>query len=184
MLKRFLLALLGLIVILLLVGAMLSQHYECSRGIVVQAPAQQVFPLIAQLENWPQWDPFQELDPSIVTTLGATTTGVGASKTWTGRSGGGRLTIIESDPAIGVAFDMVFVNGEHEAPAKSWVHMQTRPDGSVEVVWGINGEMNLPLLGGFQARMADGMLGPVFERGLEKLKARAEGRQPAPAAAR
>lgn len=184
MLKKVLLTLLGLLVILLLIGAMMSQHYEVTRRVMVKAPAERIFPLIAQLENWPQWNPFIEIDPTIVTTLGPKTSGVGASQSWTGDSGGGRLTITESDPASGVVCDMVFLNGVNEAPAISWLRLQPRSDGAVEVVWTLNGEMNLPLLGGFMARMADGMIGPAFERGLEKLQARAEGREPPPAPVR
>ena len=67
MLKKVLLTLLALLVILLLIGAMLSQRYEVSRSVVVKAPTERIYPLIAQLENWPQWNPFIEIDPTIGT---------------------------------------------------------------------------------------------------------------------
>jgi hypothetical protein len=180
MLKRILLALLLLVLALVLIGAMMSQTYSCSRSIIIQAKPEVVFPWIGQLENWQRWNPFEEQDLSIETTLGEKTSGVGASQTWRGSSGGGRLVIVEWDPESGVACDMVFVNGENEAPAASRHRLNPRSVGSVDLVWSLEGELKMPVLGGFMAHMADGILGPQLERGLEKLKALSEGSKPPP----
>ena len=174
MLKIVLIASVASIVIFALVGALLSQHYVASRSIVIHASTAQVFPLLAELTNWPKWEPFLEQDPTMLTTLGAKTTGIGASQSWAGAKGGGRLTFKECDPKTGIAYDLVFVNGDNEASAVSWMHMNPRTDGSTEVVWGIDGELNMPVLGGYMAKFSDDMVGPMFERGLNRLKLVAE----------
>jgi hypothetical protein len=173
MIKKILIGLLALVLILVLVGFMLSQHYEASRSIVIHAPAEKVFPLIGDLRNWSRWDPFQEVDRTIVTTLGEKTTGIGASQSWQGSSGGGRLVFTECDPSTGVSCDMVFFNGSNEAPAKCWFRPAALPDGTVELEWGINGEWNIPVVGGYLAKFSDSP-GPLLQRGLEKIKLLAE----------
>ncbi|HTF90863.1 MAG TPA: SRPBCC family protein [Planctomycetota bacterium] len=173
MVKKVLLALLALIVVLVLLGTFLSQHYEHSRSVVIQAPPEKIFPLIGDLKAWPAWEPFSKEEPEAKITLGEKTTGVGASQSWIGKTSG-HFTFTECDPKTGIAYDLIFVNGERESPAKSWIHMNPRPDGSTEVVWGINGEMNMPVIGGYFAKFSDRMMGPIFERGLEQLKVVAE----------
>ena len=174
MIKTILFTLLSVIALLAVVGLLLSPHYESARGVVIHAPAERVFSLIGDLKNWPQWEPFSKQDPTTKTTLGEKTSGVGASQTWVGDGNKGRLTFTVCDPKLGIDYDLVFTNGEHDSPAKSWMHMTPRPDGSVEVEWGISGEMNWPAIGGYFARIADRFMGPMFEDGLERLKATAE----------
>jgi hypothetical protein len=44
----------------------------------------------------------------------------------------------------------------------------------LEVTWGIAGEMDMPVVGGYMALFSDRMIGPMFEKGLNKLKTEAE----------
>ncbi|MEO6710713.1 MAG: SRPBCC family protein [Planctomycetota bacterium] len=170
MIKKVLLAFLALIVVLVLVGTFLSQHYECSRSVVIQAPPEKIFPLIGDLKAWPAWEPFSKDNPGMAITLAEKTTGVGARQSWSGPGDSGHLTFTECDPKTGIAYDLVFVNGKNESLARSWIHMNPRSEGSTEVVWGINGEMNMPVIGGYFAKFSDRMMGPMFEEGLGKLK--------------
>ena len=174
MIKKVLLGLLVLILLLAVIGALLSDRYRCSRSLVVRAPAEKVFALIGDLKAWPAWEPFSSENANMKTTLGATTTGVGASQSWAGAGDQGRLTFTRCDPKEGVEFDLVFTNGGHESPAKSWMHMTPREAGATELAWGIEGELNMPVLGGWFALAADRRMGPIFERGLKRIKEEAE----------
>jgi hypothetical protein len=176
MLKKLLFALLALVVILLALGFVLPQRYEVSRAALIRAPSSAVFPLIADLKQWPEWEPFSAGDPTTVTTLGERTTGVGASQSWVGQGNRGRLAFTGCDAAKGIDYDVVFTNGEHESPAQSWMHLAPGADGAVEVRWGMRGEMNMPVIGGYVALFADRRIGALFERGLARLKAAAEQR--------
>jgi hypothetical protein len=176
--KKILLVLLALIVILVMVGALMSKHYECSRHVAIRAPAEKIYALIGDLKAWPQWEPFSaeslRKNKQLKTTLGSKTSGVGASQTWEEEGGSGRLTFTGSDPTTGIDYDLVFTNLGHDSPAKSWIHMAPRPDGTVDVIWGVNGEMNLPVVGSYFAKFSDSMMGPMFEKGLENLRLKAE----------
>ena len=174
MLKTVLLTLISVLTIVVVIGLCLPTHYAASRSVVVHAPLENVFALIGDLKRWPEWEPFSTSDPTTKTTLGATTTGVGASQSWVGKGNTGRLKFTASDPKAGIEYDVVFTNGEHESPAKSWMRMSERSPGSVEVRWGMEGEMSMPMVGGFFALIADERIGPIFEDGLEALKTRAE----------
>lgn len=174
MLKTILLTLISVIAIVVVIGLCLSTHYSASRSVVIQAPAERIFELIGDLKRWPEWEPFSKADPTTKTTLGETTTGVGASQSWLGEGNKGRLKFTACDPKVGIEYDVVFTNGEHDSPAKSWMRLNARPEGSVEVLWGMEGEMNMPMVGGYIALFADKFIGPMFEGGLDALKTRAE----------
>ncbi len=174
MLKKLLTALGILILVFVVVGALLPREFKVVRTVVVKAEPAKIHPLVGDLKRWDEWAPWKESDPTVVTTLGETTAGVGASQTWTGKDGAGRLRFTKCDPATGIAYDMAFIDGEREMPSKSW--MTYLPSaGGTQVEWGIEGSMDVPVIGGYLAQMSGLMIGGMFESGLGKLKARAEG---------
>ena len=71
----------------------------------MQATPAQVHAFVGDLEKWDEWTPWIEDDPSIVTTFGEKTVGVGAHQSWTSESGDGELTLTQSDE---LAFRVVF----------------------------------------------------------------------------
>jgi hypothetical protein len=172
-LKKILIGLGVLLLALVLVGLVLPKHYECKRKIVIEAEPAKVHVLVGDLKRWDEWAPWKEEDPTIVTTFGPTTTGTGASQSWTGDSGGGRLRFTQSDAMTGIVFDMEFVDGERTMPATGWIRYAPAPKGT-EVEWAMQGEMRMPVIGGYFALITDMMIGPMFEKGLAKLKAKAE----------
>ena len=173
MLKSILIFVAFVAVLLLAVGFLLPTRYEVERSIIVQAYREDVHDLVADLEQWERWAPWKEEDPTLRTTLGDTTRGVGASQSWTGDSGGGRLHITASDPDTGIAYEMVFLDGERELPASGRIGY-TDKTGATVVTWSMSGDFDMPVVGGWYALFADRMIGPMFERGLEKLKVAAE----------
>jgi hypothetical protein len=171
---RKLLTILGILILVFVVlGALLSRDYRVSRSVVVNAPPAKIHPLVDDLKRWEEWTPWRAKDPSIVTTFGPKTSGVGASQTWTGEDGEGRLTITKSDPEKGIEFDLVFVH-DREMPGKGWI-TYAPVAGGTQVEWGLVGTMEMAVVGGYFARMADLMMGGMFEKGLHTLKTRAEG---------
>ena len=173
MLKKLLIAVAVLAVLLLLVSFLLPTEFHLSRSTVIRAERAKIHALVGDLKAWDSWTPFKEVQPSVVTTLGPTTTGVGASQSWTSDEGPGRLVFTECDPATGVRYDLVFINGERETLCKSWILYADR-DGGTEVTWGLEGDMNMPVVGGWFALLSNTMMGPIFEKGLEKLNLQAE----------
>lgn len=173
MLKKFLTALAVFILVFVLVGAVLSREYRVSRAIVVKAEPAKIHALVADLKRWDEWTPWKEQDPTVVTTIGTPSSGLGANQTWSGKEGTGWLKFTKADVATGIAFDMALNNGGEDMPAQSSVAYAPAAGGT-EVVWSMSGTLDVPVIGGYMASMSDMMFGGMLESGLAKLKARAE----------
>lgn len=176
MLKNVLLVLLALFVAVVVVGFFLPTTYAVERRITIDAGAERVHALVGDLERWPLWTPWAAADPSMTTTLGDSTTGVGASQRWSGKDGDGELTFTESDPATGIAYDMAFIDGDLRAPAVSAMRYEPSGEGTT-VVWTMSGDsadFAPPVVGGYVNLMMPAMIGDMFDQGLEKLKEVAE----------
>ncbi len=52
------------------VGMTLDSKIEVERSITIKAKAIDIFPYVNDLEKWPEWSPWEEDDPTIVTTRG------------------------------------------------------------------------------------------------------------------
>jgi hypothetical protein len=169
MLKKILIGVLILIVLVVAVSFVLPNHYNVSRTVVIQADVAKVHEMCGDLKNWPKWTPWEKADPTVKTQLSDVTTGVGAHQSWTSDGGNGELTLTRCDPATGVAYDMNFIDGERTMPAKSWMNYKAVA-GGVEVEWGIEGDMRIPVIGPYFAMCADSMMGGMFQQGLDELK--------------
>jgi hypothetical protein len=173
MLKKFVIVVLVIVGLFVGLGLALGSDFRVERRAVIKADAARVHEHCGELKNWPAWSPWIEADPTIVTTFGDKTTGVGAHQSWTGADGNGELTFTKCDPTSGTAYDMVFIDGERRSP--SVCVMNYKPvDGGTEVIWVIEGKLDMPVIGPYLALAFDGMVGPSFERGLEKLAALCE----------
>jgi len=169
-LKWALLVILGLIVLLFAVGLFLPGTFHVERSVDIQAPPSRVHALVGDLRAWERWTPWKDEDPTIVVDYGERTTGVGASQTWVGESGDGELTFTASDPAGGVEYAMAFDDGKY--PSLGALRYEPLPDGT-RVTWSMDGESN-GIVGRWFGIFMDGMVGPMFESGLQKLKRAAE----------
>lgn len=145
-----------------------------TRSIQVNAPAEQVFPLINDLHNWSQWSPWEKLDPDLKRVYSGEQMGERARYSWTGNDevGQGEMTITESIPPTKVVIDLHFI-----APfeASNVTEFTLNPQGNqTEVAWTMRGPSP------FVMRMMsvfvnfDAMVGKDFEAGLAALKAAAE----------
>ncbi|MBL8863105.1 MAG: SRPBCC family protein [Planctomycetes bacterium] len=174
MLKKVLTTIAILILVFVLIGALYPRDFKVVRTVVVNADAAKVHALVGDLKRWDEWTPWKESDPTIVTTFGPITTGVGASQTWTGKDGDGRLIFTKCDPTTGIACDMAFLDGDRELPSKTWLSYAPAAGGT-QVEWGIEGRMDIPVLGGWLAMFSGSMIGGAFEKGLANLKRKVEG---------
>src|SRR5689334_12662414 len=69
-----------------------------SRSVVVQAPAESVFPLINDMPRFNTWNPFNKKDPNIKGTYSGPAAGPGAKYAFEGNRdvGSGDIAIVES----------------------------------------------------------------------------------------
>ena len=170
--KKALVILASLIGIFILVGLFLPSQYTVVRTETIQAPPAIIHSHVNDLKKWEAWAPWKEEDPSLVVTIGTIDSGVGASQSWVGKDGNGSLTFTKSSPEQGIDYDLSFNDGMYKCEA--FLHYDRQGEGSL-VTWQMNGDMDIPVIGGYFATMMDSMAGPMFERGLTKLKKTVEG---------
>jgi hypothetical protein len=164
-----------LIVLFVVVGLLLPSEIDVERSVVVNTEPERVHRLVGDLTAWDDWTPFNEMDETIEVTYGDKTSGVGASQTWTDKSGGGELTITEWDPEGGIAYDVSFAG---TAPMTSVMRYEVVADGT-RVTWDLKGDIP-GVMGGYLALVIPAGVGPMYDMGLQKLKAQAEALEPLP----
>lgn len=160
-----------IVAIIIAVGLVLDNKVDVSRQVEINASAEQVHRYVNDLEKWPEWSPWIDLDPTMKTVLGKKTTGVGASQSWHGQSGAGALTFTQSSASEGVVYDMTF---EGDSTIYTAGLRYQEQNGKTLVTWYMQGEMEPIIIGNYFAQFMDGFVGDSFASGLEKLKNLAE----------
>ena len=161
----------ALVLLFVGVGFLLPSEYHVERSVVIDAEPAQVHRLVGDLERWPDWTPWVEIDPGIETVLGDVTTGVGANQTWSGDSGTGALTFTRSDAEAGIVYDLSFNEGQYQSVGA----ITYEPDAEgTKVTWEMDGDSGMNIIGRYFGLMMDSMVGPPFQDGLDKLKTTVE----------
>ncbi len=167
-------AILGVLALGLIVVANTGKDtFSVERSIVINAPMEKVFSLVNTFAFWVAWSPFEK-DPNMKRTLIGPPKGVGSAMEWDGNSdvGAGRAEIYmsEGDTEIEIKLDMT-----RPFKQSNKVNFLFVPEGGgIKVTWRMSGATNLmsKVINLFMS--CEEMIGPEFEKGLEKLKAVAE----------
>ena len=121
--------------------------------------------------------PWEQQDPSVITTLGDKTTGVGAKQAWTSsKAGDGEVEFTACDEQTGIAYDMTFIVKDKRVPAKASIRYAPTEDGT-EVTWSMGGDlasMMPPVIRGLMKPVMCAMIGKNFAQGLASLKEKVE----------
>ncbi|MCI4669067.1 MAG: SRPBCC family protein [Bacteroidia bacterium] len=160
----WILGVVGLICVGLLIFA--PEEVTVTRTAQVETPAQYAFSQVNNLENWPNWMPWKELDPDMKISYGDKREGAGAFYSWDGeKAGKGSLTILESNENSSIETKLSF-----EGQGDSEGHWTFKPNGdNTEVSWGMTTHAGMNPIGRFVNLMMDGWLGKDFEKGLANL---------------
>jgi len=167
-------ALVVLVVALVAYAATKPDAFRVQRSTGINAPAERIFPLIANLKSMNTWNPFVEPDPAIKIAYSGPDSGKGAAHTWSGNSkvGEGRIEITDAAPSSRVTMRLDMLK---PMKASNLVEFTLQPTGdSTAVSWAMSGRQP------FMAKLmtvfidCDKMVGSQFEKGLGKLKAIAE----------
>ncbi|SNS99701.1 effector-binding domain-containing protein [Ekhidna lutea] len=150
-----------------------ESHVE--RSVTIDAPVETVFKEVNGFRTFDQFSAWSEVDTTAKVIIEGPATGVGASYRWDSDNsdlGKGSIEIIESDENMMVKSKMKF-EGYPGEPTASWI--LNEEDGKTVVTYTYD-ETNISGIGKLFAYGIDGMLGPMYERTLEKLKSRIESR--------
>jgi len=171
----------GLIALFLVVTAVLPSSYRVERSIEINKPAEAIYSLVANLPNWPKWDPFTEQEPTAKSTFSGVEGTIGSQWNWEGKViGTGSLTVEELVPNQSIRSKMVSVAPQPWAAVDNWSFAPAA--NGTKVTWMIEGELDYPV-GRIIGLFMEGMLGPTFEKGLANLKRVSEQQAAAPESA-
>jgi len=153
-------------------GMLLPSTFQVSRSVVVNAPPEKIYALVADPRAWKLWSVWNQRDPAMKIEYSGAPTGVGAVWAWQSKTeGDGKMTFTAAEPARRVGFDLYFP----DFGTTSKGELQLAPEGGgTRVTWSMNGDMGSNPLYHWMALGADSMVGKDFEAGLTSLKAVAE----------
>lgn len=175
MLKKVSVVLLAIIFVFATVVWVQPATYTVVRSTTIQASPEVAHSLVNDFHNWDKWSPWAKLDPNMKTEYQGPSSGVGSVYKWTGNNevGEGEMKILESRPDL-VRVDLHFIE-PFDAHALNQFQFTPQSDG-VKVDWTMSGENNF--IGKAYSLFVDmeKTVGEDFEKGLDKLKATAEGR--------
>lgn len=84
--------------------------FRIERSLLIQAPADAIFPHIADFHAWSGWSPWEALDPDMKRSFSGAEHGVGAVYAWEGNKkvGSGRMQITRAVPFSALSLDLSF----------------------------------------------------------------------------
>lgn len=169
MFKKIALGLLAAIAALLVVIAMQPAAYHVERTVEIEAPPEVVFALVSDLKEFGRFSPWEDADPDMKKTFGATTSGVGGSYDWSGNAevGSGTMTITESTAPEKLVMRLDF-NEPMASTATSGFLVSATDTGS-KATWYVDGENNFVAKGFCLFMDIEEKIGGAYDKGLAKL---------------
>ena len=158
--------------------ATLPDVYMLTRSTVIAAAPEVVFAHLDDFRKWDAWSPWAKRDPNAKATFSGEARGKGAVFAWNGNGevGEGRMTILQSRPAVGLNIKLDFVKPYESTSSVTFL---LKPEAAgTRVTWSMSGRQSFiekamcSVMGGLER-----MVGPDYEKGLVNLKAVAEGKK-------
>ncbi len=174
MLKTIALVVVLALAALLLYAATRPDSFSVQRSLRIQAPAEKIHPLIADLHRFNSWNPYEKKDPNIKGHYRGPGAGPGAAYDFEGNSqvGKGSIEIVQVQAPRQVTMQLRLIE---PMEGLNTVNFTLAPQGdATEVTWAMQGRSPFiaRLIGVFVDM--DAMIGRDFEAGLAGLKSLAE----------
>jgi len=172
MFKKILIGLGVLVALVVIAGFIMPGHVELSKSITIDAPPENAFEEINNLENNPKWSYWNSLYKEMKVTYGDKKAGVGAVSEWDGpESGKGKMTIVESIPNKSIKMDLDFME---QGTAQAWYGFEPEGEG-FKLTTGFSTDFGMNpiarLIGGIMVKPE---MEKSFDYNLSKLKEIAE----------
>jgi effector-binding domain-containing protein len=172
-LKRIFIVVVILLLILIVISYLLPGNYTVKRDIYIKADRSVIFDLTSNFTNWDLWTPWTKaVDSTVDFELVGPESQVGTQWKWNGKVlGNGEMTITEIKPDELIAYDLSFDHGKYQSKGKLIIEAQ---GDSNNVSWFDEGNLGYNPISRYMGLFMDKMMGPDFEKGLDKLKKVAE----------
>lgn len=164
------------------IGALMPRDYAVERSMFIEGDPDEIFGYVEDLETWDEWTYWtSENIDGLEVTMGETTVGKGARKSWTENGVPGSITITEhqaSEFPKSIETETQFGNYQ---PMVSVIEVNptsqdiTDEDGNVRkatgalVSWKSKGRVNADPMSGWFGILIPSMLGPSYDYSLSKL---------------
>ncbi|OAF08377.1 polyketide cyclase [Bradyrhizobium centrolobii] len=144
--------------------------FRVERRLAVKAPAEAIYPLVADFHRWTGWSPYEGRDPAMKRTFGGAEQGKGATYAWDGNNnvGAGHMEILEANAPSKLRIKLDF---ERPFEGHDTAEFTFVPQGDATLVtWTMYGPA--PFLSKLMQVFInmDSMIGKDFEAGLASLK--------------
>jgi hypothetical protein len=152
----------------------MASTYTVERTTKINASPEVIFDRISNFRRWPDWSPWEELDPDMTKTYTGADGEVGSHYAWNGnrRAGAGSMTITGLDGPRSMTSDLNFTRPFKSA---STMGLALTPQGQSTVVdWTMTAPHNLITRVMNVFGLMDKQIGKDFEKGLAKLKSLSE----------
>jgi uncharacterized protein YndB with AHSA1/START domain len=163
-----------IIAIVLILASAKPDTFRIQRAAVMNAPAEKIFPLIADFHQWLNWSPWEGRDPALKRTYSGAARGQGAVYAWDGNRnvGAGRMEILEASAPSKIVIKLDFIKPFEGHNTAEFTMLPQ--GGATNVIWVMHGPS--PFMSKvMQVFMnMDRMIGRDFEAGLSNLKAVSE----------
>ncbi len=174
MIKRIALVIVALVAGVLIFATTKPDTFSVRRAATIKAPPEKVFAVLNDFKRWPDWSPWEKLDPAMKRTISDPANGKGATYAWAGNSdaGQGRMEIVESVASSKVGIQLDFIK-PFESNNRTEFTLTPQGD-ATQVDWVMSGPTPYvsKLMQVFVSM--DTLIGKDFEAGLANLKALAE----------
>lgn len=167
-LKYLLFLILIIIIGLSIYVAVQPNSFEVTRNRTLKAPVSVIYDNIIDYKNWESWSPWKEKEPELKINYPNQTKGIGGHYSWEGKDGLGNMNTLDAVENKLIKQEIQF---EDYNPSEILWSFEPTDNNQTKVTWSMKSD-NVPftfkgfaaLSGGF-----DNMIGPDFDRGLEKL---------------
>ncbi|WP_313807054.1 SRPBCC family protein [Flavobacterium sp.] len=161
----FLLILLAAIAVSVYIGTQ-SNKFDIQRSKVIAVDQRTLFEYVDEYRNWENWGPWAKEDPSMQYTYSSKTKGEGASYSWTGKDGDGKMNTVKT-----ITNDSIFqkISFEDSTPSDVIWGFE-KVNGGTKVTWRMKGEMDFMMKAfAMFSGGAEKMMAPMFEEGLNNI---------------
>jgi uncharacterized protein YndB with AHSA1/START domain len=158
------------VAIVLILAATKPGTFSVRRAISIHAPAEKIFPLINDFNQWKSWSPYENKDPAMKRSYSGAASGKGAVYGWEGNKnvGSGRMEILDASTPSKIVIKLDFFT-PFEGHNTAEFTLLPQGDGT-SVTWLMHGPASLVSKVMQVFMNLDNMIGKDFEAGLVNLK--------------
>ncbi len=167
--KRIAGSIIAVVVVLVGVAYVQPRHVSAERSVVIDAPAEKIFPHVNDLKAFDNWSPWSKIDPGMEVTFSGPDAGVGQKMSWTSDhqnvgSGSQEITLSEENKRVETVLDF-----GNQGTANAALDLAPEGEGT-KVTWSFETDLGMNPVGRYFGLMIGDWVGADYEKGLASLK--------------